>query len=197
MTTFNDATKDMRAAIYGSDYDQGYVTVNDVPIEVKNLVMEYTNNIETGEPMPNSTTLKLILTNIEDGRARATIATTDGGIYAEAADPQTAAGQAVKTYLALHPIEENLRTTFRFTATPERKPVWKYSLPVIKQLLHDAITTGGKVKVEYEDEHGHETTRVIVPEKIKPNGTVVVYDELRQAVRTLRIDRVKAIQEMR
>jgi hypothetical protein len=155
------------------------------------------NDIEpTGDTMLNSTTLKLVLTNVEDGRVRATIESPDGGVYAEKADAQSAAGQAVKTYLALYPLAAPAKASLALRPQTTPPAPWLHSRSVIKQLLYSAVDNGGKVRIAYEDSVGHETTRTIAPSVVRPNGTVVAYDDLRDSIRSFRIEGIQALQEV-
>lgn len=170
------------------------ITVDGVPFNASNFVLHLKNNIETGDTMLNSLTLKLVLTNIEEGRVRATVPTPDGGVYAEAADAQTAAGQVVKSYLLMQPTSPEVQPA----STPSSYVgLWLYSRADVKRLLQEAASSGSKVRIEYTDSEGHETTRVVAPTQVNSDSTVFVYDYLRDMPRTLRVDRIKALQEVR
>jgi hypothetical protein len=150
----------------------------------------FKSNKET-HPM-QSTTLKIVLTEVEAGRVRATIPTAIGGVYAEASDPQTAAGQAVKSYFVLNPIQP----------TSVTDPVKAYTGPVyhstskIQQILHKAVNMQSAVRIEYRDSTGHETTRVIHPSKFAANGNIIAFDDLRAAVRAFVPSGVLSAQEL-
>lgn len=147
-------------------------------------------NYRTGDRM--STTVKITFTEPETGRVRAQIEAGEFGIFAEAADEPTAAAKVVKAYFG---VDQPAEQTAQAAPNVEPRSTWRYPRPVIRQLLEGAVLDAGRIEIQYEDALGHETTRVLRPSNVD-NTIVYGYDELRQGVRSLRVDRIKAAREV-
>lgn len=139
-------------------------------------------------------TLNLTLADIEEGRIRATIASDNGGVYAEASDAQTAAAQAVKSYLVLHRPATVVQTFVNPPpAAPRPRLLGRQSIRLLMEDLANSDT--GRARIEYEDADGHQTTRTIEPKAIE-GDRVVAYDHLRGSIRTFKLAAIKSAQEV-
>lgn len=137
--------------------------------------------------------LDITFSNPEAGRVRAQINSGEFGIFAEAETAPDAAAKVVKAYLGMNPSAPEPQVT---GTKVEREYPWQYSRSIIRQLVSTAANNGGRVRVEYEDANGHETTRVIRPTTITSGDLVVCYDELRAGPRSLSLYGIKAAQEV-
>lgn len=104
--------------------------------------------------------LTIEFTDLEPGRVRAQITTIGGGIFAEAADAQTAAGNVVKQWYALYASTP---------AFPEQRTVFARS--DIKRLIEDAIANNDLVTLQYVKVGGERSTRTVEPFGIVREGS--------------------------
>jgi hypothetical protein len=143
--------------------------------------------------MPDTLTIRF---ENDGGRVRASIDAIDGGdlgVFAVAGDRQTAAAQVVKMHDMVSPVKPQATVLTSVNLPP--RPV-HYGRRMIESLTREAAETGSKLRIEYEDQEGHVTTRVIAPSFVRPNGTMVAFDELRDAVRSFRLAGIQSVQEV-
>lgn len=154
-----------------------------------------------------SDTITITFEKVGD-RVRASVESINGGdqgVMAMAGDRQTAAARVVKLHDAVAADTspqwqvtgqpDGVTITNNYNAPPSKHTV-HYGRGMIERTLRDVAQAGGRVSILYEDSHGHLTTRTIAPNAVKPNGTVIAWDDLRDAIRSFRLMGIQSIQEV-
>lgn len=170
--------------------------------------VELTVALMTEEVNDMSDTITIKFEDVGGNRVRASIENINGGdlgVMAVAGDRQTAAGQVVKLHDAIAADAspqwqvtgqpEGVKITNNYNVPPDGRPV-HYGRHMIERVMRDVAQAGRRVRILYEDSHGHQTTRTIAPSEVKANGNVIAWDDLRDAIRSFRLAGIQSIQEV-